>query len=239
MFRKKKKNFWTGIKLSIYPPLPPFFFPFFPLFQHFFVQKKFVSFFCWHCRFTGLRFAGAAVLAVAIVLTVGSEPAPVADGLALNAWNGSKHDQSKIWLVEFDQSCHHWLMLGNYLSSINLGCSTAVERTPHDREVMGSNPAWCWDVLFSSLSYQLCDLNQDLHGGTTILIFLQNRLSHAAWGDEASTIRTDLAKQSNLAQSRVSHQWQKSICCKLGPLLQAVLQEIEVRVGSTYLGDDS
>ena len=33
------------------------------------------------------------------------------------------------------------------------GCSTAVERTSHDREIMGSYPARCW-AFFSSLFHQ-------------------------------------------------------------------------------------
>ena len=48
-----------------------------------------------------------------------------------------------------------------YLNSIMFwgsGCSTAVERTPPNREVMGSYPARCW-FFFSSLSTQKCVLN--------------------------------------------------------------------------------
>ena len=39
-----------------------------------------------------------------------------------------------------------WIALGS-------GCSTAVERMPRNREVVGSNPAGCWAFfLFSILS---------------------------------------------------------------------------------------
>ena len=53
--------------------------------------------------------------------------------------------------------------------SMGSGCITAVEHTPHDREVVGSNPAGCW-AFFSSLSYQKCVLNQVPCGGASELI---------------------------------------------------------------------
>ena len=28
------------------------------------------------------------------------------------------------------------------------GCSTVVEHTPCNQDVMGSNPSWCWAILF-------------------------------------------------------------------------------------------
>ena len=37
-------------------------------------------------------------------------------------------------------------------SVLGSGCSTGVEHTPRDREVMGSNPAGCW-AFFSTLSF--------------------------------------------------------------------------------------
>ena len=33
------------------------------------------------------------------------------------------------------------------------GCGTALEHTPHERKVMGSNPTRCWAFFFSSLTY--------------------------------------------------------------------------------------
>ena len=50
-------------------------------------------------------------------------------------------------------------------------CSTVVENTLHDREVVGLNPAGC-RAFFSSLSYQKCVLYQVLRGGAPLLIFL-------------------------------------------------------------------
>ena len=41
----------------------------------------------------------------------------------------------------------------NFLNNLPSGCSTVVERTPHDKEVVGWNPARCCD-FFSSLSHQ-------------------------------------------------------------------------------------
>ena len=41
----------------------------------------------------------------------------------------------------------------NFSATWGSGCSTAVERTPHNIEVVGSNPAGCW-AFFSSLSSQ-------------------------------------------------------------------------------------
>ena len=41
----------------------------------------------------------------------------------------------------------------NFLNNLRSGCSTAVERMPHDKEVVGWNPARCW-AFFSSLSHQ-------------------------------------------------------------------------------------
>ena len=43
-------------------------------------------------------------------------------------------------------------------STLGSGCSTAVERTPHIKEVVGSNPARCW-ALFSPLFSHYCVLN--------------------------------------------------------------------------------
>ena len=65
---------------------------------------------------------------------------------------------------------------------------------PHDREVVGSNPARCWAC--SSLPNQWCVLNQVPHRGATLLIFLKKifMLSCAAWG-RASLISTDWAKK--------------------------------------------
>ena len=67
---------------------------------------------------------------------------------------------------------------------------------PHDREVVGSNPARCWAC--SSLPNQWCVLNQVPHQGATLLIFLKKifMLSCAAWG-RASLISTDWAKKKH------------------------------------------
>ena len=61
-----------------------------------------------------------------------------------------------------------WHLMSDYNKS---GCSTAVEHTSCNREVVGSNPAGWW-AFFSSLSYQWCILNQVPHGGATLQIFL-------------------------------------------------------------------
>ena len=49
--------------------------------------------------------------------------------------------------------------------------STAVEHTPHDREVVGMNSDGTWAIL-SSLSHQKCVLNQVPHGDASVVIFL-------------------------------------------------------------------
>ena len=46
---------------------------------------------------------------------------------------------------------------GMILVNPGTGCSTAVEPTPHERELVGSNPAWCWafSLLYSIRSVSL------------------------------------------------------------------------------------
>ena len=58
------------------------------------------------------------------------------------------------------------------VDQLSSGCSTAVEHTPHDREVVGSNPAGYW--AFSSLFYLISrvSLIQVPHGDATLLSFL-------------------------------------------------------------------
>ena len=78
--------------------------------------------------------------------------------------------------------CHHYILLmavnthEHYCMyecfiGAGSGCSTVVEHTPHDREVMGSYPAFFSSLSFSvSLSiYQWCVLNQVPHRGATLL----------------------------------------------------------------------
>ena len=58
------------------------------------------------------------------------------------------------------------------IEALGTGCSTAVDGTPHDREVVGSNPAGCW--AFYSLLYPIISapLIQVPQGSATLLIFL-------------------------------------------------------------------
>ena len=58
------------------------------------------------------------------------------------------------------------------LEALGAGCSAAVEGTPYDREVVGSNTARCWG--FYSLLYPIssASLIQVPQGGATLLIFL-------------------------------------------------------------------
>ena len=55
--------------------------------------------------------------------------------LSLDAvsWVASLGDEHKSELVSFSLMGHN--------------CCTAVEHTPHNKEVMGSNPVWCWAFL--------------------------------------------------------------------------------------------
>ena len=55
---------------------------------------------------------------------------------------------------------------------VGSSCSTVVEHTPYDREIVGSNPAMCWAF---SLLYLISSalLIQVPHGGATLLIFLK------------------------------------------------------------------
>ena len=57
-------------------------------------------------------------------------------------------------------------------STLGSGCSTVVELTPHNREVVGSNPARCWAFLSLLYSLSTVSLIQVTQGGTTLLIFL-------------------------------------------------------------------
>ena len=66
------------------------------------------------------------------------------------------------------RSCLDWFS-NQQVKEWGSACSTAVVHTPHDREVVGLNPAGSW-AFFSSLSYQLCILNQVPHRRGTLLI---------------------------------------------------------------------
>ena len=56
------------------------------------------------------------------------------------------------------------------------GCTTALERMPHDREVMGSNPAGRW--AFFPLLFPISGV--PYHRGATPLIFLKHMPNRAA-----------------------------------------------------------
>ena len=77
-------------------------------------------------------------------------------------------------------STNHYLTLTPGLIVIILfrglgsSCSTAVERMPHDKEAVGSNPAGSRFFLSFSVSHsinQWCVLNRVPHRGATLLIF--------------------------------------------------------------------
>ena len=96
----------------------------------------------------------------------------------------SKYDLAKFWVgpeFSFNEKFHflrpsfdHGFL---YFGS---GCSTAEERMPRNREVMGSNPAGCcaFSLLYPLSSAFFIQIPQV---GATLLIFQQkNMLSHAA-----------------------------------------------------------
>ena len=81
----------------------------------------------------------------------------------LTTWGNSYKTSTNFLFTKFQNITHEDSRAGLFLSilywcAVGSGCSTAKERTPHDREVLGSNPARCWD-FFSSLSHQWCVLN--------------------------------------------------------------------------------
>ena len=48
------------------------------------------------------------------------------------------------------------IAVSNFLEYLGSGCSTAVEHTSHDSEVVGSNPAGCWAF---SLLHLICSVS--------------------------------------------------------------------------------
>ena len=46
--------------------------------------------------------------------------------------------------LDFFYHFHTCRSLVQMFLAMGSGCSTLVERTPHNKEVTGSNPAWCW-----------------------------------------------------------------------------------------------
>ena len=62
--------------------------------------------------------------------------------------------------------------MNHFEVDVGSGCIKALERMPHDREVMGLNPAGGWAFIFSYLPYQMRILYQVPRRGATLLIFL-------------------------------------------------------------------
>ena len=78
-----------------------------------------------------------------------------------------------------------WLQWSHCAGS---GCSTAVERRPRNREVVGSNPARCW-AFFSSLFSQWCILNLGPSKRCNTPDFpTKNNSSIHAWGTSLENI---------------------------------------------------
>ena len=97
---------------------------------------------------------------------------------------------ANIWMDEGNYHCFHCSLL-----SMGISCSTVVEQTPRDREVMVSNPAGC-------LAISLNHLISSASLGRSIMEVQHNQVSlkmlgHAAWG-KASLISTVWAKKSAL-----------------------------------------
>ena len=52
--------------------------------------------------------------------------------------------------------CDNNLFLYITLACQGSGCRTAVEHTPHDRDVMDSNTARCWAFFLFSIQSEVC-----------------------------------------------------------------------------------
>ena len=72
-------------------------------------------------------------------------------------------------------------------SSHGSSCSTAVECTPRNRELVGLNPAGCRASYFSSLFSQKCVLKSGQGRCNTTDFPIKNKLSCAAW-DKVCTV---------------------------------------------------
>ena len=56
--------------------------------------------------------------------------------------------------------------------SLSQGCRTAVEHTPHNQKIVGSNPPKCWFFLlsFPTFLHQRSVLNQVPQGGASLTV---------------------------------------------------------------------
>ena len=81
-------------------------------------------------------------------------------------------------------------------------CSTEVEHTPHNQEVVGSNPDGCWAFVFFFLSFptflHLWNVPYQVHQrGASKTVCWERKIwmpSCAAWGKTAGSISSDWVK---------------------------------------------